>query len=912
MATLRLILTFIAGYGVVAWLGYSFVWSIAAGVLVVLGFELYLTFIWMRYHAHQLVFQLSMAIDWSRWRLILQASSIDRSFVLRRERYPGIEPSVVTTVQQIIRLLEHYSVDDLFTTPTGLSAIASELGQLPDLPLSKAVSGIEKQAAVNRLVDAIMGDVQRGQASAVASGLGGSGPGGSGPGGSELDELENMAEAADRDGDTHLALYIRYHLAEIYLNLRTQDSRARSEQIGIEILDLWKAHKITPEPQDYVQAKSNLGQAIAARGAFLDEEVERLDIAASHIDEALQKASHLDHPVLVARTAVQFGSVLLDFSVKTQANTDRAIKYADIALKQLRAVDDNDLVRIFRGLALWIKAQSYLIMRQLPNADEEEAASKAAQLFHEASTTLDPSHELQAATRVYRGTALVFLSRYRPEVFDEGIRLIREGDQMGIAGRNQVLAWTVVSNALYSVDRFEEARHYLEYVIDIAESELLLNDAERLAFLPTLHLVTDQIAHIEITCGELSKAVRHLEMGRTRFFRRTAFSDETWERIARNTLGAGVTPIYLTLSSKGIGAVALSLDSIRGLESIVYEQVEIDNRDDFKKLLDLERAARRPWASTEAFEFIVRPLRDFMADRKIRRVVLVVTSPLTMLPIHVALLDDAVVSFLPALLTLSTTASANDDEAPSPAGLVIGTDAPDLTMAPVEAKKVATMLSGDVILKEHGEVTFDELLELLHRVNQLHFAGHGSFTPGDPMASALHFAKGVSVSMLDIYEAGRSNREAHCEHVFLSACNSSQSDQMWLKNEGASIALSALSAFGARAVIGSLWPVADLFALLFVSKYYARLKDVRDSATTLRDTQRWFRDLDHPTLVDELRRDELWADLDRSAAEFLSSPGGAQVFAQRDRTWMAFTVTGVPELDRMRTAAELESSDAVR
>jgi CHAT domain-containing protein len=296
-------------------------------------------------------------------------------------------------------------------------------------------------------------------------------------------------------------------------------------------------------------------------------------------------------------------------------------------------------------------------------------------------------------------------------------------------------------------------------------------------------------------------------------------------------------------------------------------------------------------------QFVTDAIQNYCAEHAIRRVTFLVASPLSCTPIHVAMLDGVVVSYLPALLALSKDAPAQAENEEQLASVVIGTDADDLKMAPIEAKKVASMVDGNVILRERGEIDVDEIVNLMPKIRQLHFAGHGSFSHGDPMASSLHFANGKAASMQDILDSQKTTRFSPCEHVFFSACNSSTADFMWLRNEGASIALSAHKAFRARAVVGSLWPVQDLFCYFFVVKYYELLGDGTEYAATLRNTQRWFRDLEYENFLEDLHdHPELWGDLDEEVMGFLGSSHGRGAFAKRERTWSAFTLIGIPEI----------------
>jgi CHAT domain-containing protein/tetratricopeptide (TPR) repeat protein len=116
----------------------------------------------------------------------------------------------------------------------------------------------------------------------------------------------------------------------------------------------------------------------------------------------------------------------------------------------------------------------------------------------------------------------------------------------------------------------------------------------------------------------------------------------------------------------------------------------------------------------------------------------------------------------------------------------------------------------------------------------LHIACHGTFEPDRPDLSGLLLAgQDDADRRLTIRELSGLSLQ-HCRHVTLSACSSA--DNFVTPGRWVISLPEVLRRSGAQSVLGSLWPVADEVASLFMQRFYSALSRLpRDAA--LREAQ---------------------------------------------------------------------------
>ena len=146
------------------------------------------------------------------------------------------------------------------------------------------------------------------------------------------------------------------------------------------------------------------------------------------------------------------------------------------------------------------------------------------------------------------------------------------------------------------------------------------------------------------------------------------------------------------------------------------------------------------------------------------------------------------------------------------------------------------------------DITRPEFVLAAADCDVLHFSGHSYSDTEDPMQSALVLHDG-EFTLKDLVAAPRS----HLNMVTLSSCQSSAPAISGLSSE----ALGLHTAFhyaGCPFVIGSLWPVFDITATVFMTRFYANLSlthivGLPAISAAVRDAQQWMKSATHSEIT---------------------------------------------------------------
>ncbi|TDZ91096.1 CHAT domain protein [Mycobacteroides salmoniphilum] len=138
------------------------------------------------------------------------------------------------------------------------------------------------------------------------------------------------------------------------------------------------------------------------------------------------------------------------------------------------------------------------------------------------------------------------------------------------------------------------------------------------------------------------------------------------------------------------------------------------------------------------------------------------------------------------------------------------------------------------------DITRAEFLSASNNCDVLHFSGHSYSDTEQPLQSALVLHDG-ELTLDDLVATPR----PHLNMVTLSSCQSSTPAISGLSSE----ALGLHSAFhyaGCPYVIGSLWPVYDITAAVFMTRFYAELGateiiELSVISSAVRNTQQWMK-----------------------------------------------------------------------
>lgn len=150
-----------------------------------------------------------------------------------------------------------------------------------------------------------------------------------------------------------------------------------------------------------------------------------------------------------------------------------------------------------------------------------------------------------------------------------------------------------------------------------------------------------------------------------------------------------------------------------------------------------------------------------------------------------------------------------------------------------DSKNPDGALPGEVMLDAaFNRAGLDEALS--GRFNVVHIASHFDFRPGDPARSVLLLGDGNTVSLRELAAMDYLNVQL----LTLSACNTASGGG--INENGAEVEglAAAVRRQGARSVLASLWPVADVSTAALMQRFYSgrtagRAKALRDAQLAL-------------------------------------------------------------------------------
>jgi CHAT domain-containing protein len=183
----------------------------------------------------------------------------------------------------------------------------------------------------------------------------------------------------------------------------------------------------------------------------------------------------------------------------------------------------------------------------------------------------------------------------------------------------------------------------------------------------------------------------------------------------------------------------------------------------------------------------------------------------------------------------------------------------DLSWTKQEIESIARALRAepgtDVIVEEAvTNKMLNDRLEAGDDYDVIHYAGHARFHPTNADESALlvHARKtgrsGTQRLLADHYYAEKIRRILHGQPlVFLNACQTAQIQSEQRDETGRAAPPGGLaSAFvygGAKACVGSLWPVRDDYAAEFAVEFYKRLLEGETIGEAMRQARTHTRDM---------------------------------------------------------------------
>lgn len=154
----------------------------------------------------------------------------------------------------------------------------------------------------------------------------------------------------------------------------------------------------------------------------------------------------------------------------------------------------------------------------------------------------------------------------------------------------------------------------------------------------------------------------------------------------------------------------------------------------------------------------------------------------------------------------------------------------------LESRALEQLFPGDVTPLRHGEATVRRILDELSTATHIHFAGHGSFTPSEPMDTYFTCWDG-DLSLADL----ATGQALEAADLFIaSGCSLGSSDNICLPDEGLGLPAVLMDRFGCS-LIAPIRPVYDIAAALFTIRTAELLwSDSRPTrAQAVSAAQRW-------------------------------------------------------------------------
>ncbi|GAA2692951.1 MULTISPECIES: CHAT domain-containing protein [Actinosynnema] len=356
---------------------------------------------------------------------------------------------------------------------------------------------------------------------------------------------------------------------------------------------------------------------------------------------------------------------------------------------------------------------------------------------------------------------------------------------------------------------------------------------------------------------------------------------------------------------EGVAVVHLACAEAGGV-ALVVEDGEVSSVD-----LGADRAAvhRRAQAMADArrgggewagvldavgrwvWDSIVVPLLPVV---RARRVVLVASGRLAMLPLHAAWrpvpggreywIDRCTLGYAPN--TRAFTAGLSDMRDTGGHALVVAAPEPSSAFGPVthaeeEAEAVARLHPDAEVLLGTG-ATRAAVLERLPGARIAHFAVHGIARPARPLTSALVLAGDEELTLADVLALPT----GHAQLAVLSACDTDRPGGV-LPDEVVSLPTGLLQA-GYAGVLATQWPVrGETAALLTVRFHHLWHVEGHQPAEALRRAQTWLRDTSNAEKATDLTTAG-----DKRLARALRLRDPSERAHRHPRDWAAFSYHG--------------------
>lgn len=295
----------------------------------------------------------------------------------------------------------------------------------------------------------------------------------------------------------------------------------------------------------------------------------------------------------------------------------------------------------------------------------------------------------------------------------------------------------------------------------------------------------------------------------------------------------GTVAIFTFVGDKAYHAILRTPDVQKSYEYPISSQELNQKVSEFRKVLTNPNLDPRPQAA-ELYRILIGPMGEDLRKAEAKTLMWSLDGALRYLP--VATLYDGkqylIENYRVSVMTLASNLHLNERPLAGRRGVGFGITkampgAPALPGVADELAGIIATRPGDPGVL-HGKVELDDAFTmhsmreaLLERFAVVHIASHFRFQPGDDSQSYLLIGDGTHLSLADLKVSA--HLFGGVQLLTLSACNTGMGDGAEVEGFG-----TLAQRQGAKAIVASLWPVADSSTSLLMQSFYRHWQSSRD------------------------------------------------------------------------------------